>query len=80
MNSRSLLGDAMPRGGRRLALNAVMAVATLVAAAGSIWGIRDKVVAGVPIGGIGIGLLAVLGVVGLVGFLRREAAHAAPVR
>jgi Mn2+/Fe2+ NRAMP family transporter len=80
MNSRSLLGDAMPRGGRRLAVNAVMTLATLVAAAGSIWGIRDKVVAGIPIGSIGIGLLAVLGVVGLVGFLRREAGHAAAAR
>jgi Mn2+/Fe2+ NRAMP family transporter len=80
MNSRSLLGDAMPRGGRRLAVNAVMTLATLVAAAGSIWGIRDKVVAGIPIGSIGIGLLAVLGVVGLVGFLRRESGHPTAAR
>lgn len=77
MNSRSLLGDATPRGGRRLAVNAVMLIATLVAAAGSIWGIRDKVVAGVPVGGIGIAVLAVLGVVGLGGFLRREAGRTA---
>jgi len=77
MNSRSLLGDSLPRGGRRLAINAVMAVATLVAAAGSIWGIRDKVVAGIPVGGVGIALLAVLGIVGLLGFVRREAAASA---
>jgi hypothetical protein len=40
MNSRSLLGDAMPTGGRRLAFNLAMLVAIAVAAVGaglSIW-------------------------------------------
>ncbi|MHC4618119.1 MAG: divalent metal cation transporter [Planctomycetota bacterium] len=42
MNQRSLLGDNMPRGGRRAAWNILMAVAAGLAAFGSIWSLWSK--------------------------------------
>ncbi|MHC4574684.1 MAG: divalent metal cation transporter [Planctomycetota bacterium] len=42
MNQRSLLGDNMPRGGRRAAWNLLMAVAAGLAAFGSIWSLWSK--------------------------------------
>ena len=46
MNSRSLLGEHLPRGGRRIAVNAVMLVALGAATVGagwSIWGKRETI-------------------------------------
>ncbi|MHC4622089.1 MAG: divalent metal cation transporter [Planctomycetota bacterium] len=42
MNQKSLLGDNMPRAGRRLAWNVLMAVAAGLAAFGSIWSLWSK--------------------------------------
>lgn len=39
MNQKSLLGDAMPRGGRRWRWNILMSIATCFAVAGSLWAI-----------------------------------------
>ena len=42
MNSRSLLGDNLPKGGRRIAWNALMLVALAVVTPGSLWIIWNK--------------------------------------
>ncbi|MHC4645497.1 MAG: divalent metal cation transporter [Planctomycetota bacterium] len=42
MNQRSLLGDNMPRGGKRAAWNVLMAIAAGLAAFGSIWSLWSK--------------------------------------
>jgi hypothetical protein len=42
MNQKGLLGDSMPRGGRRLAWNVLMVIATGAAAFGSIWSLWSK--------------------------------------
>ena len=43
MNQKSLLGDNMPRGGKRVAWNSLMAVAASLAAFGSIWSVWSNV-------------------------------------
>ncbi|MAS95967.1 MAG: hypothetical protein CMO55_22410 [Verrucomicrobiales bacterium] len=72
MNSKKLLGDAMPTGGKRIALNIVMLIATTLATIGSIWGIRGKTLFGLPFGQIGIGILILLFVIGLFGFISKN--------
>jgi hypothetical protein len=71
MNSRSLLGDAMPTGGRRLAFNLAMLVAIAVAAVGaglSIW---------TNVRWWGVGLAAgFIGLVALVSLLRPASGRA----
>ncbi len=42
MNQKGLLGDSMPRGGRRVAWNVLMVIATGAAAFGSIWSLWSK--------------------------------------
>ena len=68
MNSKSLLGDAKPTGGRALKWNILMGIATTIATAGTVWVLLGK---GTP-GKIGIGVLVVLFVLGLAGFLKKE--------
>ncbi|MCB1237619.1 MAG: divalent metal cation transporter, partial [Verrucomicrobiae bacterium] len=65
MNSKSLLGDAMPRGARRVRWNGLMIVATAAATFGSIWALKDQALGSLPLGKIGIGGLAALFVLGL---------------
>jgi len=43
MNQKTLLGDSMPRGGRRLLWNVLMAVACSIASFGSLWALWAKV-------------------------------------
>ncbi len=59
MNSRSVLGDAMPRGGRRLLWNVLMLIALVLSALGAGWAIWDK--AGIY-GAAGVGLFIALAV------------------
>jgi len=68
MNSKSLLGDAMPTGARRLRWNVLMGIATAVATFGSVWALNGK---GAP-GKAGIVFLIILLVLGLIGFLRKS--------
>lgn len=68
MNSRSLLGENLPRGGRRIAWNLLMGLATSVALIGTIWVLLGK---GLP-GQLGLGLLVLLLVIGLAGFMKRQ--------
>ena len=72
MNSKTLLGDSMPTGGRRLWWNSLMATSTIIATSGSIWVLSNK---GTP-GKIGIAILVTLFVVGLVSFFRKNSVRA----
>jgi Mn2+/Fe2+ NRAMP family transporter len=68
MNSSSLLGEARPRGARAVKWNVLMAIATIIAAGGSVWVLLGK---GTP-GMVGIGVLVTLFILGLVGFLGKN--------
>lgn len=59
MNSRSLLGDAMPRGGRRVAWNLLMLIAAGAITFGSVWSIWSKAKY-YGLAGLGVFLLLVL--------------------
>lgn len=72
MNSRRLLGDAMPTGARRWRWNILMGIATLVASFGSIWGMMDKQLYGFPIGKVALGVLALLMVLGIISFISKN--------
>jgi Mn2+/Fe2+ NRAMP family transporter len=65
MNQKSLLGDNMPTGGRRVAWNVLMAVAAGMAAFGSIWTLWSKL----KFFGIGI-MLAFIGLALIVHVVR----------
>tara|TARA_R110000850_G_scaffold169388_2_gene294630 strand:- start:730 stop:2424 length:1695 start_codon:yes stop_codon:yes gene_type:complete len=72
MNSKKLLGDAMPTGGKRILWNVLMVIATGAATFGSIWALKDKSLNGFPMGKVGIAVLAVLMLLGLFGFLSKN--------
>lgn len=76
MNSKRLLGDSRPRGGRRMWWNTLMVLSTAVATIGTVWGLLGRTnpspIPGVNWGELGIGLLALLFVVGLLGFIINE--------
>jgi len=77
MNSRRLLGEAMLTGITRLAANAIMLLATGLATVGSIWALKDKSLSvlslpTIPLGKIGIGVLALLFVIGVLGFVSKS--------
>ncbi|MBT5312190.1 MAG: hypothetical protein HOL38_11480, partial [Verrucomicrobia bacterium] len=65
INSKSLMGDALPKGNKRIALNAAMLVALVAATIGAGWSIWSKVQ---WIGVIGVGVFILAAVV--VHFLR----------
>ena len=80
MNSKSLLGDGITTGSLRLRWNILMVIATLVAAFGSVWGLWTKTYETkggmvIPAGKIGIAILALLLIVGVVGFIRNDKKH-----
>ena len=58
MNRRELLGDAMPTGGKRVAVNAVLGLATAVAFFAAGWAIKDAKFLGWTFGWTGLGLVA----------------------
>lgn len=68
MNQKSLLGDNMPTGGRRIAWNVLMAVAASMAAFGCIWTLWSKL----KFFGIGI-MLAFIGLALIVQVVRYRA-------
>jgi hypothetical protein len=68
MNQKSLLGDNMPTGGKRIAWNVLMAVAASLAGFGSIWTLWSK------LGFFGIGImLAFIGLALIVHVVRWSA-------
>ena len=79
MNSRQTLGDSFPTGIKRLIWNVLMLSATCVAGFASAWGLYGKTMTiwgqQIPLGNIALGALAVMLVIGVVGFLLKESAH-----
>ena len=66
MNSKSLLGDNLPQGGRRVCWNILMGIAAVMAAFGSYWSIRNS-----PYSKYGLyGLAAFVGLAVLVHYRR----------
>ena len=81
MNSKSLLGDAMLTGAKRLRWNILMVIATLIASFASVWGLWSKVYKTdsggvIPAGKIGIGIIAILLIVGVLGFIKNSRSDA----
>lgn len=78
MNSKRLLGDAMPKGKTRLVWNLLMGTATFVAAFGSIWGLRGRTLAlgesSFPIGNVAIFVLTAMLVIGVFTFIAKNKA------
>ncbi len=76
MNSRRLLGDAMPQGKTRVIWNLLMGTATAVAAFGSIWGLKGRTFAiggsNFPIGNVFIFILTALLVIGVFTFVAKN--------
>jgi hypothetical protein len=70
MNSKSLLGDNRPRGGKRIAWNILMAIAAGLAAFGSIYSVWSKT------GWIGIGILGAFIALAVVVQIARSAKKA----
>jgi hypothetical protein len=73
MNSKGTLGESMPKGGKRLLWNVLMIFATGVAGFGSAWGLLSKG----AIGYVALGALAVMLLLGVLGFLKKESEHQA---
>ena len=59
MNQKSMLGDNMPRGSRRVLWNALMIVATGVAIFVSVWSLWNRTESWLGSGWIGIAIVAV---------------------
>lgn len=78
MNSRSLLGDKMPTGMRRVRWNVLMVTATTIATIGCVWVLwgQSATFFGLPAGRVAIAGLAVLLLVGVLGFLSKQRRHA----
>ena len=72
MNSRRTLGQSMPSGGKRIFFNIIMVAATGVAGFASVWGLINRKMFGFPIGNVALGLLGVLLLLGLIGFLQKQ--------
>ncbi|MEO1835733.1 MAG: divalent metal cation transporter [Akkermansiaceae bacterium] len=75
MNSRSTLGDKMPRGGKRVVWNVLMIAATSIATFGSVWVLLGKSKAPGFAGGaatFGLIFLGILFVVGITSFISKE--------
>ena len=60
INSKDLMGDALPKGGKRVALNLAMGLALLAASIGAAWSIWSKV-KWVGVGAVGLFILLTLG-------------------
>lgn len=72
MNSKSLLGENMPKGGKRIGWNVAMIIATGAATIGSIWAMKDRKFGDFPFGYVGIGVLVLLFLLGVIGFLSKN--------
>ncbi len=72
MNSKRLLGDAMPSGRSRIIWNTLMGIATAVATFGSIWGLKGRAYFGFPIGNVFVCILVFMLVIGLFTFIAKN--------
>ncbi len=68
MNSRKLMGDSIPQGGKRVAWNTLMLVALTYATIGAAWNIwnRTQLIFGVQIRWIALGLVAFIVVLAVI--------------
>ena len=73
MNSKAVLGDAMPTGTKRIVWNLLMIIGTAVSGFASAWGLYGKKMYDFPIGNVALGLLAVMLILGLISFLTKQA-------
>ena len=71
MNSKAVLGDAMPTGTKRIVWNLLMIIGTAVSGFASAWGLYGKKMYDFPIGNVALGLLAVMLILGLISFLTK---------
>ena len=74
LNSKRVLGAAAPRGVARLVVNLLLGTVTAITTFGSVWVLLGK---NRWEGNVGVVLLAVLAVLGLIGFVRRQSKPAA---
>jgi len=72
MNSRSLLGESMPRGGRRVAWNVLMLIALAVVTPGSLWIFWNKSQVLFGSSWIGMGVVAAFLLLALIAHLGRR--------
>ena len=72
INSRKLLGDARPSGGKRLAINSAMTIALLVAGYASIVGLLPKKLGSFPIGKVALAALVLMAVLGTASFFAKQ--------
>jgi Mn2+/Fe2+ NRAMP family transporter len=75
MNSKKILGEHRPKGMKRVIWNVLMIFATSIASFGSVWVLSNKAQADgwkgmIP--AVGLGLLALLFIIGIVSFIRNE--------
>tara|TARA_B110000495_G_scaffold112135_1_gene97001 strand:- start:255 stop:1925 length:1671 start_codon:yes stop_codon:yes gene_type:complete len=73
MNSKAVLGDAMPTGTKRIVWNILMITGTAVSAFASAWGLYGKKMYDFPIGNVALGLLAVMLTIGVISFFKKQA-------
>ncbi len=76
MNSKRLLGDALPQGGKRILWNTLMGIATAIATFGSIWGLKGRTMAiggsHFPIGNVFIFILVAMLIIGIFTFIAKN--------
>ncbi|MGB1924946.1 MAG: divalent metal cation transporter, partial [Rubripirellula sp.] len=77
MNSPSVLGDAMPRGIKRVIWNTLMIFGTVIASFASAWGLYGKNMelpneSKFPIGYVALAVLAIMLIVGIRSFLAKQ--------
>ena len=77
MNSPAVLGDAMPRGIKRVIWNTLMIFGTVIASFASAWGLYGKNLelpngSKFPIGYVALAVLAIMLIVGIRSFLAKQ--------
>jgi len=72
MNSRSVLGEAMPTGARRVVWNTLMIFGTGIASFASAWGLYGRMWGDFPIGTAALAALAIMLVLGVYSFLAKQ--------
>lgn len=74
MNSKKLMGEDLPKGGKRIVWNSLMLVALTYGTIGAAWNIwsRTQLMFGVPIRWIAIGVVAFIVIAALIAHFRRR--------
>ena len=72
MNSREVLGEAMPTGTRRIIWNTLMILGTGIASFASAWGLYGRMWGSFPIGTAALAALVIMLVLGIYSFLVKQ--------